>query len=55
MVDTLGTIRSVLYKEVSLIQRLINTNMVYLGPTQCPLYAVCPYFRVSTLRGSTVQ
>ena len=22
--------------------------------TQCPLYAVCPYFRVSTLRGSTV-
>ena len=32
MVDTLGTIGSVLYKEVSLIQRLINTNMVYLEP-----------------------
>ena len=27
-----GAVRSVLYREVSLIQRLINTNMVYLGP-----------------------
>ena len=48
--DTLGTIRSVLYKEVSLIQGLIDTNMVYVGPN-----TACPYFRVSTLRGSTVR
>ena len=49
--DTIGTIRSVLYKEVSLIHGLINTNMTQHS---CPLYAVCPYFRVSTLRSSTV-
>ena len=30
--DTLGTIRSVPNKEVSLIQGLINTNMAYLRP-----------------------